>query len=313
MILKNKYANAIIKLLIFIGLLWILYLQVFKNKNLEQTYQYFIQSFDGSLSLLIVVIVLMFLNWFIESVKWKLLIDKLHIISRLKALRGVFFGVTFSLFTPNRVGEFGGRIFAINTNRKEAIAATLMGSIAQFIINLSFGGLGLLLYLILYYKTDFYLAIAISFSYLIMIFALQFSYFNLNAVTRKFKKTQKYIHIVELYNNKELIQLEIYSLLRYIIYVLQFIIMLYFFGFNIQFHQALVVVPAIFFLQTILPLNVAILDFGFRGNVALYFLSPFAQNDIAILATTFSIWLINLIIPAIIGGIAALQFKFFKE
>ena len=97
MILKNKYANAIIKLLIFIGLLWILYLQVFKNKNLEQTYQYFIQSFDGSLSLLIVVIVLMFLNWFIESVKWKLIrVKKLYFFEDMVAIQKVY---TFKLGT----------------------------------------------------------------------------------------------------------------------------------------------------------------------------------------------------------------------
>ena len=78
--------------------------------------------------------------------KWKLLIDKLHPISWLDAIEGILFGVTFSLFTPSRIGEFGGRVFALNTDRKEAIVSTILGSIAQIVVNLSFGALGLLVY-----------------------------------------------------------------------------------------------------------------------------------------------------------------------
>jgi hypothetical protein len=75
----------------------------------------------------------------------------------------------------------------------------------------------------------------------------------------------------------------------------------------------MILVSAIFFVQTINPLNIALIDFGFRGNVAAYFLAAFTTNPIAIIATTISLWFINLIIPAIIGGISALRFRFFKE
>ncbi|MEZ5053521.1 MAG: hypothetical protein R2807_01940 [Chitinophagales bacterium] len=76
---------------------------------------------------------------------------------------------------------------------------------------------------------------------------------------------------------------------------------------------AMMVVAAIFFVQTINPINIALVDFGFRNNVAAFFLIPFVQNPITIIATTVTLWFINLIIPAIIGGISALRFKFFSE
>ena len=75
----------------------------------------------------------------------------------------------------------------------------------------------------------------------------------------------------------------------------------------------MITVATIFFVQTINPINIALIDFGFRGNVAAYFLAGFTGNPIAIIATTVTLWFINLIVPAIIGGISALRFTFFKE
>ena len=147
---QNKLLNALIKILIFGGLLFVLYRQLFSNEKIDIAYAHFLLNFNGNYFLLSVVILLMILNWTIESVKWKLLIDKLHPISWLDAIEGILFGVTFSLFTPSRIGEFGGRVFALNTDRKEAIVSTILGSIAQIVVNLSFGALGLLVYSFLY-------------------------------------------------------------------------------------------------------------------------------------------------------------------
>ena len=114
---QNKILNAIVKILMFGGLLFVLYRQLFVNEKIDVAYEHFLLNFKGNYFLLSVVFFLMLINWTIESIKWKLLIDKLHPISWLEAIEGILFGVTFSLFTPSRVGEFGGRVFALNTDR----------------------------------------------------------------------------------------------------------------------------------------------------------------------------------------------------
>ncbi len=261
----------------------------------------------------------MVLNWTIESIKWKLLIDKLHPISWLEAIEGILFGVTFSLFTPSRIGEFGGRVFALNTDRKEAIVSTILGSLAQIVVNLSLGALGLLLYIFFFETIDSYFIFAFLFIYILMVLAIHFCFYNLDVVSTKFsnfpilKKVNKYLHIIDLYSNKDFLRLEILSIIRYGIYCLQFVLLLKFFGFQLSFFTAMILVAAIFFVQTINPLNIALIDFGFRGNVAAYFLASFTNNPIAIIATTITLWFINLIIPALIGGISALRFTFFRE
>lgn len=305
--------------MIFGGLLFVLYRQLFSNEKIDITYEHFLLNFQGNYFLLSVVIFLMMVNWSIESIKWKLLIDKLHPISWLEAIEGILFGVTFSLFTPSRIGEFGGRVFALNTDRKEAIVSTIIGSLAQIVVNLSFGAFGLLTYSIWYEKMDTYFQFAFIFIFILMTAAIHFCFYNLDVVSTKFsnfsifKRVYKYIHIIDLYSNKDFLRLEILSIIRYGIYCLQFVLLLNFFGFHIPFFTAMMLVAAIFFVQTINPVNIALIDFGFRGNVAAYFLAGFTDNPIAIIATTITLWFINLIIPAIIGGISALRFRFFSE
>ena len=189
---QNKLLNAFIKILIFGGLLFVLYRQLFSNEKIDIAYAHFLLNFNGNYFLLSMVVLLMVMNWTIESVKWKLLIDKLHPISWLDAIEGILFGVTFSLFTPSRIGEFGGRVFALNTDRKEAIVSTILGSIAQIVVNLSFGALGLLVYSFLYEKMDTYLAAC---QLGITLASLLIGWLGEKAMTRQLLSLFDYIHI----------------------------------------------------------------------------------------------------------------------
>jgi uncharacterized membrane protein YbhN (UPF0104 family) len=317
--LQNKLINVLLKLLIFGGLLIVLYKQLFVNEKIDVALEHFWKNFHGNYLILFLVLFLMLLNWSIEAIKWKYLIDKLHPITWIEAIEGILFGVTFSLFTPSRIGEFGGRVFALNTDRKEAIVSTIIGSLAQIVVNLSLGALGLLLYLYVYEKSEFYLFSAYTFIYTLMVLAVHFCFYNLDVVSTKFsnfpilKKASRYLHIIDLYTNTEFLKLEILSILRYIIYCMQFVFLLDFFGISIAFPHAMILVASIFFVQTINPISIALVDFGFRNNVAAFFLISFVDNPISIIATSITLWFINLIIPAIVGGISAWRFTFFRE
>lgn len=60
------------------------------------------------------------------------------------AFKAVAAGVAFSQLTPNRVGEYGGRLLLLAPqHRWNAVTATLLGSIAQWIALLSGGLAGL--------------------------------------------------------------------------------------------------------------------------------------------------------------------------
>ncbi|TNE63913.1 MAG: hypothetical protein EP344_04045 [Bacteroidetes bacterium] len=49
-------------------------------------------------------------NRILEAIKWHTLLRRSAPISLGKALLAVWVGVSVSLFAPNRIGEYGGRI-----------------------------------------------------------------------------------------------------------------------------------------------------------------------------------------------------------
>lgn len=297
----------------------LLYKQLFVNTDFTEAFRHFKSELKGNYLMLVVVVFLMLLNWSLETIKWKLLIDKIHFISWLDAIEGILFGITFSLFTPSRVGEFGGRVFALESDRIQAIVSTVVGSASQMVVNLSLGSIGFLLYLLIIEKTELYSFLPIFGIVVLLIVLLHVSFFNLDVISSKFPKIKQldvvrtHISIIQKYSLEDLVRVELLSLGRYIIYTTQFIVLLYFFDIQISLLEIVIIATTIFLFQTINPFNIALIDFGFRGNVALYFLSAYTDNNLNILAATILLWFVNLIIPAIFGGISALKFKFVSE
>lgn len=91
------------------------------------------------------VIIFIFVNWGMEARKWQLLMKALQPISFFTAIKSVLCGVTLSLNTPNRIGEYGGRILFVNEgNRIKAITLSMAGGMAQLIVTMLMGCFGLM-------------------------------------------------------------------------------------------------------------------------------------------------------------------------
>jgi hypothetical protein len=315
----SHWLNLLIKAVLFVALAALLYRQVLHNADLH----HFLNEFREGISrkawlMLSAVGMLTFVNWGIETIKWRLLILKLRPITWRKCVKGILFGITFSLFTPNRIGEFGGRVMAITQNRMPAFVSSLVGSFSQIVVNFTLGGLGLLAFLVIWQHQHIYVLAVFALLLLIIITVMHLAYYNLEVWSnllqriRMLRKISQYIDIVKRYSAKDLFRLQSLSAFRYLVYSTQYVLMLMIFGVKLNMIKTLVVVASIFFVQMALP-TIALLDLGIRGNVAVFFLFPFTENALGIVAATFGLWLMNLIIPGIIGGIVAINFKFFKE
>jgi hypothetical protein len=107
-----KLTNTLIGLIIGLGATWYL-ISIFQERTAELKVDSIIQQLSRSLVPLILVIVLMPMNWLMETLKWRSLVQEVTAINFLKAIRSVLFGISLSLLTPNRVGELGGRLLYI--------------------------------------------------------------------------------------------------------------------------------------------------------------------------------------------------------
>ncbi len=313
----KKYLSIIIKIVIVFFSFYFIYHQLVENKSFEDLdISVLIDTVKKNKVYLVGVILMMFLNWLVESLKWRYMISKIENISIMTAYRAVFTGITVSTFTPNRIGEYGGRVFCLEKgDRIKAVFITVLCSMSQLLVTILYGSISLFILFdeILIDKTF----LSVSLLILLNLFLL-FSYFNISHIVNslgKFKlikSFKKYLEVLVMYNYKDLIIAFIYSNTRYFIFSLQFIILLHVFGINISFMDAILSVMLIFFFITITP-TITIAEIGVRGSVAIFVLGLFSSNDIAILSSTTLLWLINLIIPAIIGSFFIFSLKFFRS
>ena len=313
----KKYLSIIIKIVIVFFSFYFIYHQLVENKSFEELdISVLIDTVKKNKVYLVGVILMMFLNWLVEALKWRYMISKIENISIMTAYRAVFTGITVSTFTPNRIGEYGGRVFCLEKgDRIKAVFITVLCSMSQLLVTILYGSISLFILFdeILIDKTFLSVALLI----LLNLFLL-FSYFNISHIVNflgKFKlikSFKKYLEVLVMYNYKDLIIAFIYSNTRYFIFSLQFIILLHVFGINISFMDAILSVMLIFFFITITP-TITIAEIGVRGSVAIFVLGLFSSNDIAILSSTTLLWLINLIIPAIIGSFFIFSLKFFRS
>ena len=271
------------------------------------------------------VVLMMLLNWFLESLKWRFLISKIERVTIKRSVRAIFSGITVSAFTPNRVGEYAGRVFCLDKgDRIQAVLITVIGSMAQLITTIIFGLIGVLLLPNLMPSFDLLLS-DIIFAYPIMLFTiillnvllvtlfLNASVFSILLSKFKFlSKFTKYNEVFSFYNSSELLEVLLYSFARYIVFTTQFFILLHVFGVNISYEDSIILTTTMLFIISVIP-TIAITEIGIRGSVAVLLFGLVSNNTVGILSATFVMWVINLLLPALIGTVFIFTLKFFRR
>lgn len=279
--------------------------------ELFSTFEQFDFLSAEKLTLLIFSFLLMFLNWSFEAVKWKLLIKKLESISFFTSIKAVFSGITVSIFTPNRIGEFGGRIFVLKSeNRVSGILSTIIGSISQLLITtvLGISSTGLFLYFypeksfLQEYNQTFIIVLLTTTALISVIIYFNLSVFSTLLSKISFlKKYNKSIEIFEKYSTKELSQVLLLSLARYVVFVSQFYLLLKFTNVDISYFEAFITISITYFMVALVP-TITLAEVGVRGSIAIFFIGMFANNELGIVSASAILWLINLTIPSLIGS-----------
>lgn len=317
---RQRSFILLLKGAVFIFLAAALYKQLFIDDDFRSTWNYFTTDYYPlhHFGFILLVVLMMPLNWFIEARKWQLLVSHVEKINFFTAVKAVFSGVTFSVFTPNRIGEFAGRIIFLNSKKVlKPIAITFIGTLAQLTATAVFGIIAVVFYIVKHEQLPHYFNEAIIFFVMLFALGILFLYFNLQLVFQLFQKIKflnrwsEFVKVLSEYTRKELFNFIFLSFLRYGIFMFQYVLLLKSLGLPISFSNGFLIVPIIYLVQTILP-TITILEPGLRSNVALFFLSPFIfhpENKLAIVAAAIGIWFINLIVPALIGSIFIFSLK----
>jgi hypothetical protein len=238
-------------------------------------------------------------------------------ISFYRAIESVFCGLTLAIFTPNRLGEYGGRVFFLSPKRRiVGIVAMSVGSIGQLVLTNVFGAIAACFFVYRFIPIDQVLFIAVVF--LAVFFCLFFLifYFNirwLNGILLSIKFTRKYkkfYSILGRYRKRELFKIITYCFARYLVFSSQYFILFTWLIPGLHYADIIMMTCLLFLVQSALP-SLDLFDVGIRSVTAVELFKHVTDQHVAVIACTASIWLINIIIPAILGTYFVFKLNFF--
>lgn len=265
--------------------------------------------------LLILSFCILFLNWGIEAFKWQYLISALEKISFKLSLQSVFAGVTVSIFMPNRVGEFAGRIFFLESADKVGAALkNLISSMIQLLVTVLAGITAIFIAVRQDYintLTGLISQSVLNLSLFILVFILILS-LVLNKFRAKFsQQVQAYFSTVFDTPANIIVITLLLSVFRYLVFLFQYYLVLKAFGISPGMQITFILIAITFLITSIVP-SFALTEIATRGAVAGYLFGHFTNDIPSVIAASFTVWIINLAIPALIGSFFIRKLKFIK-
>lgn len=255
------------------------------------------------------VVLLVPFNWYLESLKWQNLLQRVEPVSIRTAFYSVLAGLTTGIFSPSRVGEFAGRIlFLRKENRKKGSVLWAVGSLTMTVVILVFGIPAAFLFFSsgreAYLFEDINALHYLSFV-LITVFCLLLFYFLLPYLSRLFPgKLSRYfsslLDTLRQLSAPALLKILGLSLMRYLVFCLQYWIMLYALGVELSPYEAYTGIFTAYLIITFLP-SLFLTDAAIKSSVFLLVLSSFSADSVSIIAASMLLWILNLFIPTLYG------------
>lgn len=259
----------------------------------------------------------MLVNWLLEAFKWHYLASKIEPVSFWQATEAVFCGLTWAVFTPNRIGEYGGRVFFLSPRRRiHGIFAMGVGAFGQNVLTNVLGSFAMVWFINKYYIDSIWLGyglyiLAFFFSALMLVF-----YFNIQWVefllskVKFLKKFRRFFSILGRYSLKELTHVFLFCMARFAVFTTQYLLLFHLILPNVFLGEVVLLVFILFFIQSALP-SLDLIDVGVRSLTAEQLFIHITPQTVAVMAIVACVWFTNLIIPAILGAGFVFKLNFF--
>lgn len=315
----KKWVSNTVKAVIFALMVFFIYRSI---SNKEKFSDDFMRAITQMLTLentpfIVLVVVLIFLNWAFEAWKWQLLVKKMQALSFFEAFQGVLTGVAVSFVSTNYTGHYLGRVWQLeHKDRYKILGAMFLNGASQAYIVYYAGVLGLI-YFLNWNGTipdSYYPWVMISVALgSLAIGVLEYYMIGYVKYLERFAKIYAYLKIMKSYPFKEVLGLALISALRYITYCSQFGLLLWLFNaeFSLSFPQLISGISLVYLAKALIPNLSFLTDLGIREFTAIQFLGAegYGMPDGIIIASTLTLWFLNILIPVISGAVFALKMK----
>ncbi len=272
------------------------------------------------------LVIMMFANWGLEARKWQLLVQHVQHFSFVRALKSVLSGCSITMLTPNRMGEYGGRILYVQEgNRIKAISLTLVGSISQLLVTLLMGCAGL--FYLRYFSQnnssalpvlpefwgDVLIYLSVTITVLLSLFYLRIGWLvRMMEKVPAMQKVVTHIRVLDEFDNIQLIRILFLSLVRYMVFVLQYVLLLQVMQVEIGLVLCFWIITVFYLVLAVAP-TIGFIELPVRVGACWALLKFYTSNELGVGTAALGIWLINLVVPAIIGSLLILSIKIVKD
>ena len=289
--------NKLIGFILFVICAIAIYNKVLQNENLNQYgADLKIQLAKIHWSAWLLMACLLTLNYTIEAIKWKSVIASTNKFNTWQALKAVLVGQAFSFFTPARSGDYVGRtLFLAPGTKLKGITQMAWASYAQILMTICFGCFAL------FWNLPFlpWLKWVAPLGGCIALFLF---FYN-----QPLKGWLSKINLLQIDTALKWKLLGL-ALARYTIYLLQYNWAAEMLSIPIGWMDLSIGIMALLFFLSMIP-AISLTDLVIRGQLFLLLMAPFYQNDIMLIALTTLIWIVNFLIPSILGAILLLGFR----
>jgi len=247
-----------------------------------------------NLLILLFTLILLPLNWLLEAKKWQI-IASMNNISLWYALRGVVLGLTMNNVMPLGTGAISGRVLTIShKNRLSALPGILAGQLMQGSITFIFGLYGLSLIwkkISELYQWYNYQSLLLASMMVTVLLILVFWMEKIKAFLKPLKD----------YALSSWIIIFALSFVRYLTFLLQFVLLASIFSPATDLKIALGCATWVFAARTFMPHITNLEQLGIRALAVVFFMELFQLPVVGMLMAVIALWIINLLIPSIIG------------
>lgn len=305
---KSKHYGLIaLKVLILTATFWFIFDRLADTNN--QTISAFTnQMKDADLLYILLFFFMAILNWAMEIRKWLLLVQPLQQISFKSSMQQCLASLTASLWTPNRLGEYGVKpLFYRPEKRKKVMVLMFVSNTAQMFVTILFGIPGLI-----YFLNQYGVAVSlwkpIAIFILVLLLIVSGYYFRKTQLIVKGLSLQKIIKYVKNIPGAIKLQVFLLSALRYLVFASAFYLILLFLGVELDLFKAIPLITAMYLLASVLPTFI-FLDVAIKGGVAIWIFSFAGVEELPVLGAATAMWVLNFVIPALIGTYYVAKFK----
>ena len=289
--------NKLIGFILFVICAIAIYNKVLQNENLNQYgADLKVQLAKIHWSAWLLMACLLTLNYTIEAIKWKSVIASTNTFNTIQALRAVLVGQAFSFFTPARSGDYVGRtLFLAPGTKLKGITQMAWASYAQIIMTICFGCFAL------FWNLPFlpWLKWVAPLGATIALFLF---FYN-----QPLKGWLSKINLLQIDAALKWRLLAL-ALARYCVYLMQYNWAAEMLSIPVGWVDLSIAIMALLFFLSMIP-AISLTDLVIRGQLFLLLMAPFYQNDIMLIALTTLIWIVNFLIPSILGAFLLLGFR----